>query len=162
MLAVCYQTARVGTAHAGVPIRPPARASEPATQQRIVGNAGTATLTIGNRTGALKWSKAERSRKGVRMAHATTQARPRRPKEETARLGDEIYRREIKAQVEARHDGEYVAIDVDSGRWAIAESELVASDSLRKKCPDAIDVWLLRVGYRAVASIGGGSLRRAE
>ena len=96
------------------------------------------------------------------MAHATTPARPRRPKEETARLGDEIYRREIKAQVEAGHDGEYVAIDVDSGRWAIAESELAASDSLRKKCPDVIDVWMLRVGYRAVASIGGGSLRRAE
>ena len=89
-------------------------------------------------------------------------ARQRRPKEETARLGDEIYRRVIKAQVEACHDGEYVAIDVDSGSWAIADSELAASDGLRAQCPDAIDVWLLRVGYRAVASIGGGSLQRAE
>ena len=96
------------------------------------------------------------------MTHAETPAHPRRPKEETARLGDEIYRRDIKAQVEAEHDGECVAIDVDSGRWAIAESEIAASDSLRAQCPDAIDVWLLRVGYRAAASIGGGSLRRAE
>ena len=64
--------------------------------------------------------------------------------------------------MEAGHDGEYVAIDVDSGNWAIAESELAASDLLLAQCPDAIDVWLLRVGYRAVASIGGGSLRRAE
>ena len=64
--------------------------------------------------------------------------------------------------MEAGHDGEYIAIDVGSGSWAIAESELAASDSLRAQCPDAIDVWLLRVGYRAVASIGGGSLRRAE
>ncbi len=90
-----------------------------------------------------------------------TQAHQRRPREEIARLGDEIYERDIKAQVEDEHDGEYVAVDVDSGRWAVAESELAASDTLRAKRPDAIDVWLLRVGYRAVASIGGGSLRRA-
>ena len=96
------------------------------------------------------------------MTNAETPARQRRPKEETARLGDEMYRRDVKAQVEADHDGEYVAIDVDSGDWAVAGSELAASDSLRAQCPDAINVWLLRVGYRAVASIGGGSLRRTE
>ena len=96
------------------------------------------------------------------MTNAETPARQRRPNEETARLGDEIYRQDIRAQVEAGHDGEYVAIDVDSGNWAIAESELAASDLLLAQCPDAIDVWLLRVGYRAVASIGGGSLRKTE
>ena len=93
---------------------------------------------------------------------AETATRARRPKEETARLGDEIYRRDVKAQVEVGHDGEYVAIDVDSGHWAVAESELAASDRLLAHCPNAIDVWLLRVGYRAVASIGGGSLRSAD
>lgn len=96
------------------------------------------------------------------MTNAETPARRRRPNKETARLGDEIYKRDIKAQVEAGHDGEYVAIDVDSGNWAIAETELAASDLLLAQRPGAIDVWLLRVGYRAVASIGGGSLRRAE
>ena len=96
------------------------------------------------------------------MTDAEPLARQRRPKEETARLGDEIYRRDVKAQVEPGHDGEYVAIDVDSGHWAIGESELAASDLLLGQRPDAIDVWLLRVGYRAVAGIGGGSLRRAE
>ena len=95
------------------------------------------------------------------MTDAETPARQRRSKEETARLGDEIYSRDVKARVEAGHDGEYVAIDVDSGNWAVAESELAASDLLLAQCPGAVDVWLLRVGYRAVASIGGGSLRRA-
>ena len=88
--------------------------------------------------------------------------RGRRPKEEIARLGDEIYERNIRRKVEAEHDGEFLAIDVDSGNWAMGESELAASDSLRAKCPDAIDVWLLRVGYRAVASIGGGAPRRSK
>ncbi len=41
------------------------------------------------------------------MANAETSAHERRPKEETARLGDEIYRRDVKAQVEVGHDGEY-------------------------------------------------------
>ena len=75
------------------------------------------------------------------MANAGTPARQRRPNEETARLGDEMYRRDVKAQVEAVHDGEYVAIDVDGGNWAIAGSELAASDSLRAQCPDAINVF---------------------
>ena len=102
------------------------------------------------------------TRVGARITNAETPARQRRPKEETARLGDDIYRRDVKARLEDRHDGEYVAIDVDSGIWAVAGSELAASDGLLARCPDAINVWLLRVGYRAVASIGGGSLRRAE
>ncbi|MDE0078650.1 MAG: hypothetical protein OXI80_12300 [Caldilineaceae bacterium] len=55
----------------------------------------------------------------------------RRPREETARLGDEIYERDIRPQVEADHHGEYVVIDVDSGSWAI-------SDSLRTQRPGAI------------------------
>ena len=85
---------------------------------------------------------------------------PTRPLEEIARLGDEIYERGIRSQVEADRHGQYVAIDVDSGVWAIADSELAAAERLRSQRPGAPNVWLLRVGYRAIASIGGGSLRR--
>ena len=60
---------------------------------------------------------------------------PTRPSEETARLGDEIYERDIRAQVEADHHGEYVAIDVSSGSWAIADDLLDAADRLRTECP---------------------------
>ena len=84
----------------------------------------------------------------------------RRPKDETGRLGDEIYERDIRSQVEAEHDGEYVAIDVDSGSWAVSDDLLVAAKRLRAMCPDAVDVWTVRVGYRTTASIGGGSPRR--
>ncbi len=85
---------------------------------------------------------------------------PTRPSEETARLGDEIYERDIRTQVEANHHGEYVAIDVSSGSWAIADDLLDAADRLRTECPDAIDVWLLRVGYRALHHFGGRPIRR--
>lgn len=86
----------------------------------------------------------------------------RRPAEETARLGDAIYEREIRAEVEADHHGEYVAIDVDSGCWTIASELRAASKRLREEQPDATDVWLLRVGHRALHHFGGRPLRSAE
>ena len=87
---------------------------------------------------------------------------PRRPREETAHLGKEIYEREIRSQVETDHHGEVVSIDVDTGSWAIAVDLLAAADLLRARRPDAINIWSERVGYRALASFGGGSLRRIE
>ena len=83
----------------------------------------------------------------------------RRPSDEIARLGDEIYERDIRREVEADHHGEVVAIDVESATWAIGETVIVARDLLRAKRPDAIDVWLLRVGHRALHHFGGRPLR---
>ena len=54
---------------------------------------------------------------------------PDRPKEETARLGEEIYERDIRSQVEADRQGEVVAIDVDSGNWSIGDNVIAATDS---------------------------------
>lgn len=86
----------------------------------------------------------------------------RRPAEETARLGDDIYERDIRPRVEADHHGAYVSIDVDSGSWAVADSILDAAERLREQSPDANDVWSVRVGYRALHHFGGRPLRRAE
>ena len=83
---------------------------------------------------------------------------PTRPKDEIARLGDEIYERDVRAQVETDHQGEIVSIDVESGKWAIGDNILEAVDRLRAQRPEAIDVWSLRVGYQAVHKFGGGSL----
>ena len=86
----------------------------------------------------------------------------RRPTKETARLGAAIYEREIRAQVEVDHDGEYVAIDVNSGCWAVAEDLLAAASDLRSRYPDVVDVWSVRVGHRALRHFGGRPLPRAE
>lgn len=88
-------------------------------------------------------------------------AQPRRPREETARLGKEIYERDIRTQVEADHRGEVVAIDVDSGNWTVASGEIAAVDRLRAIRPSAVNVLCERVGYRALRSFGAGSLRRS-
>ena len=86
----------------------------------------------------------------------------RKPDEEVERLGDEIYERDIRPLVKDAHDGEFVALDVDSGCWAMASDLRDAAKRLRAQQPDALNVWLLRVGHRALHHIGGRPLRSAE
>ncbi len=86
----------------------------------------------------------------------------RRPVEETARLGQAIYERDVRKQVESAHDGAIVAIDIDSGDWAVADSVLGAGERLRRQRPEATDVWSVRVGHRAVYSFAGSATRGAS
>jgi hypothetical protein len=79
---------------------------------------------------------------------------PRYSAEETARRGDEIYERTIRAQVEATHYGKVVAIDIETGAYAIDDTALAAARRLRTQHPDAA-VWFVRVGHRALYRIGG-------
>lgn len=85
---------------------------------------------------------------------------PTRPTEEIVRLGTDIYERDIRQQVEDDHQGEVVAIDVETGIWTIDTEVIEAVDRLRTEHPDAIDVFCERVGYRGLDSFGGGSLRK--
>lgn len=86
-------------------------------------------------------------------------AAPPRPRDEIARLGDEIYERDIRTQVEATHFGEVIAIDVVSGDYAVADTARSAAGALRDQRP-GVDVWLMRVGYPTLRHFGGGSSRR--
>jgi len=94
------------------------------------------------------------------MRDTGTPPRQRRPRKEAVRLGKEIYQRDILPQVETDHFGEYVAIDVETGDWVVADTTRVAVERLREQRPDAVDVLCERVGYRALRSFGAGSLRR--
>ena len=87
---------------------------------------------------------------------------PSRPREETRRLGEAIYEQDIRAQVEAGHRGRVVAIDVDSGNWAIGDTVIAATDCLWDRNPGAHDIWCLRVGHRALHHFGGRPFRNAE
>lgn len=86
---------------------------------------------------------------------------PRYPPEETARRGDELYERTIRSQVEATHHGKVVAIDIESGAYAIDETALAAGRRLRAQYPDAA-VWYVRVGHRALYHIGGRALEGSQ
>ena len=56
-------------------------------------------------------------------------------KEEIARAGHEIYERDIRAAVEPDHDGRFLAVDVTTGRYEIADDELGAFDRAEEKTP---------------------------
>lgn len=85
---------------------------------------------------------------------------PRYPKEEFARRGDEIYNRDIRPQVETdQNKGKFVLIDIETGVWEMDAEEMVASQRLDARLPDA-QVWMVRVGYPYVRRFGAGHLRR--
>lgn len=74
-------------------------------------------------------------------------------KEEFARRGDEIYERDIRPQVKAEDEGKFVLIDIETGDYEMDADELVASDRLLIRHPDA-QVWLVRVGSRYARRLG--------
>ena len=79
--------------------------------------------------------------------------------EEVAARGDDIYEKRIRAQIEAEHRGEVVAIDVRSGSFAIDKTALAASERLMAEHP-AAEIWCVRVGHRALHRIGSRAVLR--
>jgi hypothetical protein len=86
---------------------------------------------------------------------------PRYSKEEAARRGNEIYERDIRPQMEADHNGEYVAIDIETGSWEMDADQVAASDRLRARIPDA-QTWLTRIGYGYIRRFGAGHAQGLE
>ena len=84
---------------------------------------------------------------------------PRYSKEEFARLGDEIYNRTIRSQVEQDHQGEIVAIDIETGAWEIDRDENVACQRLAERYPKA-QTWIVRVGSRYVRRFGASRRKK--
>jgi hypothetical protein len=82
-----------------------------------------------------------------------TGPQPHYTKEEFARRGDEIYKRDIYPHVKAGDEGKYVAIDIETGDYEMDADELVASDRLLARKPDA-QTWLMQVGSRYVRRFG--------
>lgn len=74
--------------------------------------------------------------------------------EECARLGDELYEKKIRALVEKGNEGKIVAIDIDSGDFAVADKTLDATDQVFARRPNA-QIWIIRIGQGWVHSFGG-------
>lgn len=72
--------------------------------------------------------------------------------EDVARRGDAIYER-LRGRLEAENHGKFVAIDVDSGDYAVGETALAAASELRTRRPNA-ENWLVRIGSRTLHRIG--------
>ena len=77
---------------------------------------------------------------------------PRYSKEEFARRGTELYERDIRPRVEADSKGKIVAIDIETGDYAVSGDILSAAQQLFAHNNDA-QIWSVRVGHRAVSRI---------
>jgi hypothetical protein len=79
--------------------------------------------------------------------------------DEIARLGDELYERNVAPQVTAADAGRIVAIDVASGAYAIDPDQLTAAHQVLALNPGA-QIWFRRVGSRYVHHLGGRAIPR--
>jgi len=79
-------------------------------------------------------------------------------KDEFAARGDAIYERDVSPHLTADDVRKFVAIDVESGAYEIADDELTAADQLRARAPQA-QVWLVRAGSRHLHRFGGLEMR---
>ena len=80
-------------------------------------------------------------------------------KEEMARRGQELYESGIRQQVEAGNEGKIVAIDIETGEFAVGETVVAATDQLFERNPDA-QPFGIRIGHRAVYHFGARSLKK--
>jgi hypothetical protein len=75
--------------------------------------------------------------------------------QEVSRRGRELYERRIRAQVEPEHEGRFLVVDVESGKYALADDELEAFDRASAQTPEGV-LYLIRVGQPAAHRIGAG------
>jgi len=73
--------------------------------------------------------------------------------EELARLGGEVFDRNVRPSLRPEDDGKFVAVDVVSGEYEIDRDDYAAVTRMRARVP-AADVWLARAGSPATCRIG--------
>jgi hypothetical protein len=81
--------------------------------------------------------------------------------DEIAERGTQLYETKIRPLVEDGNVGRYLAIDVETGDYAVADQRHDAVTKVREKNPNA-QMWGLRIGHIAAASFGGGSTREKK
>lgn len=79
--------------------------------------------------------------------------KPRYSLDELARMGDAIYERDILPRITADDTGRIVAIDVETGAYAMDRHLLAAADRIAASKPDA-QLWFRRVGSSYVHRLG--------
>jgi hypothetical protein len=86
--------------------------------------------------------------------------KPRYSMDEFARRGDEIYAK-IRPQVDQGNLDRIVAIDIETGEFALGDDTKSACDQLFARAPDA-QIFCIRIGYRSVHQFGAQSGRIVE
>jgi hypothetical protein len=70
----------------------------------------------------------------------------RLPDREIVERGKAIYREQLKSSLEPNQHGRFVAIDVETASYEVADETIDAMDRLQERVPEA-QIWVERVGY---------------
>ena len=79
---------------------------------------------------------------------------PRYGADETVQRTEDLYERQIRSQFEGQYQGQYIAIDIDTGDYEVGTDYHLAAHTLLSRRPDG-SVGVLRIGFSAVGRIGG-------
>lgn len=82
---------------------------------------------------------------------------PRYTSDEVVQRGQTLYDQQIRAKVEASHQGKFLVLDIETGEYEIDTNELAALKRAKAKNPDAA-LYLLRVGSSTAYKLGRRSL----
>lgn len=74
--------------------------------------------------------------------------------EEVARIGNEIYHRDIRDKVMPQDKGKFLILDICSGGFEIDAGDLSAEEKLLSRHPDGI-LFGLRIGYTSAYTLAG-------
>jgi hypothetical protein len=77
----------------------------------------------------------------------------KRSLDELARLGEQLFDRQVRPSLGPQDDGRFVAIDVESGDYELDADDYAAVARLRSRKP-AADIWLMRAGFPTTCRIG--------
>ena len=69
-------------------------------------------------------------------------------RDEIGMRGSEIYECQLRSTLEATSLDQFVAIDVETAEYEVADEAYLAGDRLRKRLPNA-QIFIARVGHRA-------------
>lgn len=78
---------------------------------------------------------------------------PKYTSEEIAQLGQAIYDRQIRSNVETAHRGEFLVLNVETEGYEMDRNELAALQRAKAKNPDGV-FYILRIGATAAYRLG--------
>lgn len=72
---------------------------------------------------------------------------------EIAQKGSEIYQK-IRKQIEKKYSGNFIAIEVESGKYYLGKTQVEAIEKAKKHFPTKI-FYLMKVGFPAAVTFSG-------
>lgn len=78
---------------------------------------------------------------------------PQMGPQEIAEKGEKIYKEELKKKLEPEHNGDFVAIEVGSGKYFLGKTAEEATNQAKLKFPQGI-FHLIKVGFPSAFSLG--------